>query len=258
MATDERITKAEKDYLAGMKYKDLATKYDVSINTVKSWIKRHGWTRDGAPKSKKEVHPKTRGAPTKAIDELEANSELNDKQKLFCLFYLQSFNATKSYQKAYGVDYKSAMTAASRLLSNDKVQAQIKKLKLERQKNEFITAEDVLHELERQAFANLGDFVEVETVDMPLVKYGHTVTNPLTGEPVTYKENNVNFKGEDEVDMSQLQGVHIERGELVVELPDKQRALVELLKHLEVNNDDDGLPVIKDDVPDVGGGDDDN
>ncbi|MFB8733876.1 phage terminase small subunit-related protein [Bacillus sp. SL00103] len=28
-----------------MKYKDLAEKYGVSINTIKSWKKRHGWER---------------------------------------------------------------------------------------------------------------------------------------------------------------------------------------------------------------------
>ena len=39
---------AEKDYLAGMKYKDIAAKYEVSINTVKSWKKRNGSIR-GAP-----------------------------------------------------------------------------------------------------------------------------------------------------------------------------------------------------------------
>ena len=33
---------AYKDYLAGMKYKDIAEKYKVSINTVKSWQKRNG------------------------------------------------------------------------------------------------------------------------------------------------------------------------------------------------------------------------
>lgn len=42
---------AEIDYLAGMKYKDIAAKYNVSLNTVKSWQKRYGWSR-------KRVHPK--------------------------------------------------------------------------------------------------------------------------------------------------------------------------------------------------------
>ena len=54
----EKSELARKDYEAGMKYKDIATKHDVSINTVKSWQRRHGWIRakKGAPKN-------LRGAP---------------------------------------------------------------------------------------------------------------------------------------------------------------------------------------------------
>lgn len=42
---------ARQDYLNGMKYKDIAEKYAVSLNTVKSWKKRNNWQR-GAPKEK--------------------------------------------------------------------------------------------------------------------------------------------------------------------------------------------------------------
>ena len=51
MAVNEQAEKAKIDYLAGMKYKDIAEKYEVSINTVNSWKKRHGWCREGAPKN---------------------------------------------------------------------------------------------------------------------------------------------------------------------------------------------------------------
>lgn len=37
--------KAYKDYVLGMKYKDIAEKYNVSINTVRSWQKRFAWSR---------------------------------------------------------------------------------------------------------------------------------------------------------------------------------------------------------------------
>jgi uncharacterized protein YjcR len=54
---------AEQDYVSGMKYKAIAEKYAVSINTVKSWKKRHGWNRDmGAPKAER-AHPNRGGAP---------------------------------------------------------------------------------------------------------------------------------------------------------------------------------------------------
>ncbi|KGX88013.1 phage terminase small subunit [Pontibacillus litoralis] len=59
----DKHKKAEKDYIQGMKYKDIADKYGVSINTVKSWKRRHGWERNkGAPKEK-SVHTKRGGQP---------------------------------------------------------------------------------------------------------------------------------------------------------------------------------------------------
>ncbi|WP_280149726.1 phage terminase small subunit [Bacillus safensis] len=60
---ESKNIQAEKDYVKGMKYKDLAEKYGVSINTIKSWKKRHGWERKkGAPK-RKSVHTKKGGQP---------------------------------------------------------------------------------------------------------------------------------------------------------------------------------------------------
>ncbi|WP_047930420.1 LuxR C-terminal-related transcriptional regulator [Clostridium botulinum] len=37
--------KAYKDYISGMKYKDIADKYSISINTIKSWKRRLNWQR---------------------------------------------------------------------------------------------------------------------------------------------------------------------------------------------------------------------
>jgi uncharacterized protein YjcR len=55
--------KAEADYQRGMKYKDIAEKYGVSLNTVKSWKQRHGWARQKGASSEKGVHTKKPGAP---------------------------------------------------------------------------------------------------------------------------------------------------------------------------------------------------
>ena len=37
---------AEDDYMLGMSYKDIAAKYNVTINTVKSWKQRYEWSRN--------------------------------------------------------------------------------------------------------------------------------------------------------------------------------------------------------------------
>lgn len=48
------------DYQSGMKYKDIAEKYGVTINTVKSWKTRYQWSKD----KKKSVHTKKEKACT--------------------------------------------------------------------------------------------------------------------------------------------------------------------------------------------------
>ncbi|NBJ69027.1 MULTISPECIES: phage terminase small subunit-related protein [Clostridia] len=50
---EARHKKAEIDYNNGMKYKDIAKKYGVSINTVKSWKRRHGWERNKVANKKR-------------------------------------------------------------------------------------------------------------------------------------------------------------------------------------------------------------
>ncbi len=50
--------RVKRDYLSGMKIKEISEKYNLSVNTLKSWIKRYRWTEEkrGAPEKK-------RGAP---------------------------------------------------------------------------------------------------------------------------------------------------------------------------------------------------
>ncbi|MED1382076.1 P27 family phage terminase small subunit [Bacillus mycoides] len=61
---------AYNEYSSGMKYKDIAQKYGVSINTVKSWKQRHKWQRGDAPKNEK-VAPQQ-----KMVQQKEKNNTL--------------------------------------------------------------------------------------------------------------------------------------------------------------------------------------
>lgn len=50
--------------MQGMKYKELAEKYEVSVNTVKSWKTRYKWDRKGVHTNNKKVRTqKKTGAP---------------------------------------------------------------------------------------------------------------------------------------------------------------------------------------------------
>lgn len=60
---DEIRIKAKQDYLSGMKQKDICEKYNISINTLKSWIKRYKWSEEKKNYNKKGAPKKKKGAP---------------------------------------------------------------------------------------------------------------------------------------------------------------------------------------------------
>lgn len=252
-----RIEDAEKDYLAGMKYKDIATKYGVSLNTVKSWKSRNGWQRGAT--SKKGAHKKTKRVHTKkqkvaqarspdVIDELVNNDELKDRQKAFCLYYLQRYNATWAYQQAYGVDYETASVNGSKMLRNTKVKKQLTELKKQQSAELYATANDIMLSYLKQAHSDVTDVLEFKTVKRlswnkipddtgPYEDAnGHyrldPKIDPETGEQAFYYENLVLLKDSNEIDTSNIKSIRINDGEAVVEMYDKQKAMKELLERL--------------------------
>ncbi|MEG0689434.1 MAG: terminase small subunit, partial [Hungatella sp.] len=158
---------AQIDYQSGMKYKDIAGKYGVTINTVKSWKTRYQWS-----KGKKSVHTKSekvctqkevctinRKAVAEEVERVMENTDLTDKQRLFCLHYVRSFNVTKAYQKAYGVDYATAASIGYRMLENDGVREEIARLKQNRLNREMLDEHDIFQKYMDIAFADITDFV---------------------------------------------------------------------------------------------------
>lgn len=162
----ENHEKAEIDYLTGMKYKDIAARYDTTINTIKSWKKRYGWERKGCTqKGKKGCTQKTpdnlpENVPQNGESEEGTETEaLTPKQQIFCLYYIKTYNATQSYVKAYGCKYETAMSEASRTLRNPKIKAELERLK--KWKKEQLAAEetDIVELQMRIAFADIGTVV---------------------------------------------------------------------------------------------------
>lgn len=69
----EKHEQAESDYMAGMKYKDIAEKYSVTLSTVKSWKQRYEWFR-----VKEKV---TRGKVYKSIPTKETLHQTKEEWK---------------------------------------------------------------------------------------------------------------------------------------------------------------------------------
>ncbi len=155
---------AEKDYMSGMKYKDIADKYGVSINTVKSWKKRYNWERKkGCTQNKKGCTQKKleKKAVADEVKQVIQNTDLTDKQQLFCIHYIRCFNATKAYQKAYGCGYTTAVTNGPALLGNTRIKEEILQLKQDRLNREFLSESDIFQKYMDIAFADINDFVDV-------------------------------------------------------------------------------------------------
>lgn len=230
---------AYEDYKAKMKYKDIAEKYGVSINTVKSWKSRK-WN---AMEDTKEVQPKKvrtqkqKSTHTnKSVQPVIKNKNLTEQQQLFCLYYLQHFNQTKAYMQAYNCDYKTANANAYLLMVNHGVKEELTRLKAEMHQGIYIDAKDILSEYVKQAYADVTDFLEFRLIEEPMRDmFGQVVIDGETGQPVIKRKNIVEFKDSEEVDGTLIQEVKMGKDGASLKLMDKQRALDALMKYVDVD-----------------------
>ena len=251
MNGEVKTTNAElayQDYLKGMKYKEIAEKYGVTINTVKSWKTRYKWSKD----SKKGVHTKTekvciqksnenstkKEAIAEAVEQVIENADLTDKQRLFCVLYVKCFNATKAYQKAYGCSYATALTNGTALLGNTRIKNEILRLKQNRLNREMLDESDIFQKYMDIAFSDVTDFVEFGQEDVPVMAvYGPIqVKDEETGEKktLTKRVNVVRFKDSSEVDGTLIAEVKQGKDGASIKLPDRMKALEWLAEHMDM------------------------
>lgn len=233
MEKDNKAELAYKDYCKGMKYKDIATKYDVSLNTVKSW-KQRKWKdiEKGVQPKEKSVHtkciPKQRdnAPPIEELlpEEIEtlANEDIPDKQRLFCLYYVKYRNKVKAYQKAYGCSYITACGNASNLFKNIEVQQTITDL-LDEMRNEIkIEAIDIINEHMKIAFADITDYIS----------FGIRKDED-TGKRYTF----IDFHDSSTVDGTLIQEVKQGRDGVSIKLKDGQKSLCWLYDHCVITEE---------------------
>lgn len=223
---------AEKDYQAGMKYKDIASKYNVTLNTVKSWKTRYKWKKDAEEKESaekvctqnKSMHTLEKGAENKISNEdkdfeyVDEEDGLTDRQRNFCYCYYENFNATQAAIKA-GYSEKTAAEQGCRLLKNVKVKEFLEKLR-EVYRTEFLlTQERVMNRHVQIALSDMRDFI---TEDGKLrSNYDGTLVKKLTIRSSTYSDGEV--KKEDRA--------------VTIELEDRKPSLNLITKKLNLDPD---------------------
>ncbi|NFF66822.1 terminase [Clostridium sporogenes] len=229
---------AKKDYISGMKYKDIASKYDVSINTVKSWKQRYKWNRNGVHTEKK-VCTQNRKNATKKIEpiveevkEVLENAELTDKQRLFCIYYVKSFNQTMAAIKA-GYSPERAHVTGSELVRNSKVKAYIKELKGKMTEEIFIDAMDVLNKYIKIAFADITDYLTFGQKEVTVMGAFGPVKDG-EGNELTKVVNYVDFKESNIIDGTIISEVKQGKDGVSIKFEDRMKALDKLSQYFDL------------------------
>ena len=277
---DERYEQAKDMYLRGLKLVEISKNLEIPEGTVRRWKSTHNWDNERSDKKSERSDKKkikkieTENDFSDQVTVLCENSDLSDKQRLFCCLYVKYFNATKAYQKAYGCSYETALTNGPALLGNTRIKNEIKKLKQNRLNKEMLAAEDIFQKYMDIAFADITDYVSFgrETVQVmgafgPLFEKDEN-----TGEkiPITKEINVVKFKESIQVDGTIISEVKQGKDGASIKLADKMKALQwlsehmdmaseeqrirmeymklqsEKIKNLHTGNDDDGVVIIND------------
>lgn len=241
----ENYEKAERDYMDGMKYKDIAEKYGTTINTVKSWKKRYAWSRgEGAHKTEKVCTQKTKGAHKKTVPiddgtkETLQNDDLTPEQQMFCIYYSKTFNAAQSYQKAYGCQYSTAVAHGYEMLRNVVVRAEIERLKEIKRQQIIAGADDIVEIQMRIAFADIGNYLSFGREKVDVMSAFGPVKDPDTGENLKKEVNSIKLNESCNVDTQIIQEVKQGKDGVSLKLADKQKAYDWLSKYFLMHPDD--------------------
>lgn len=204
-----------KEYEAGgVTLKELAEKHGVKDTTLRSRKNREKW--DETQRAKNATQRKN-VATQKQAETIIENDELNDKQKMFCLYYIKYFNATKAYQKAYNCNYKTANSEGYKHLVKPGIKMEVERLKKERAEGVLLDAESVLQKYIDIAFADITDFTSFGRREVAV--------SDEQGNVEMVEVNYVDFKESAEIDGTLITEVKKGKDGVSIKLADKMKAL---------------------------------
>lgn len=239
-AKDARADKAFEMYKQGLKLIEIVNQLGIAEGTVRSWKNRYKWDDSNATLQKKEKKERNVAKESKrakrakkepVAHEVEAviqNTDLTDKQQLFCIHYIRCFNATKAYQKAYECDYATAVVAGPRLLGNVRIKEEIFQLKQARLNREFLSESDIFQKYMDIAFADMTDFVDIHG---GFASVRQDIDGSIVSE-VSNTQSGIKIKLADRMKALQWLSDHMDLA------TDKQKAEIALLK-AKVQTDDE-------------------
>lgn len=221
----------------GMKYKDIASKYGVSLDTVKSWKQRHLWNRKSVHTKEmlvKKGRTQKDSAQVEAIKETMDIQHLSHEQRLFCIYYSKNFNATQSYQKAYQCSYENACSHAWALWKREDIKEEVRRLNALKCEQIAVTEVDLLELHMRIAFSDLGNYLEFGSNEEDLYIDGEQVIGE-DGEPIKRVHNFINLSQSKDVDTQLIREVKQGKDGISIKLADAQKSREWLDKYFLMN-----------------------
>ena len=254
-APDERYNKAYELFKAGNKLVEIANQLNLPEGTVRRWKSTHKWDNERSDiksersEKKSEQNKVKNKAVANEVNEVLENTELNDKQRLFCLYYVKSFNATRSYMKAYGCDEYTGMANGSRLLSKAKIKEEVYRLKQNRLNREMLSQEDLFQKYMDIAFADITDFLEFGREEVEVMGPFGPIMVEVEGEkekvPLMKEVNVVKFKNSGELDGTLISEVKQGKDGASIKLHDRMKALEWLTVHMDMATERQRLEMAK-------------
>jgi phage terminase small subunit len=211
---------------------EIASQLNLSAGTIRGWKSKDGWDAkiNGTFQKNTERFKKKENDTKQIADEVKQvmdNPELNDKQRLFCLYFSRSFNATRSYQKAYDCDYLTACASGPRLLDNVRVKEQVMRLKEERYTKALLKPEDIFQKYMDIAFTDITDYV---TFGVRAVTFSDDEGREATVD-MSYVDVNESWM----VDGSLITEISKGKDGIKLKLADKIKALEWLTEHMNMS-----------------------
>ncbi|MDM0721924.1 terminase small subunit [Clostridium perfringens] len=254
-APNEKVNKAYELFKDKYRLKDIAKELEVAEGTVRSWKKRYNW--NGATQRKNECNVAKEKKKTnikkeikepiaEEVKEVLENTELTDKQRLFCIYYIKYFNATKAYKRAYECSYETAMVNGFNLLRNTKIESEIEKLKQHKLNQVMLSEEDIFQRYMDIAFSDITDYVNFGKREIEILE---------DNQSKTIEVNYVDFNDGYDVDGTIISEVRQGKDGVSIKLHDKMKALQWLSDHMNIATDKQKAElevlksrIIKDDV----------
>ncbi|MDU5492442.1 MAG: terminase small subunit [Clostridium perfringens] len=230
-----------KNHNGNIANREIARTLGISEKTISGWKAKDNWNdklngvlqKDlrSTPKennNKTNIKKDIKEPVVEEVNEVLKNAELTDKQRLFCIYYIKYFNATKAYQKAYNSSYIVANSEGYKLLVNPCIKSEIEKLKQHKLNQVMLSEEDIFQRYMDIAFSDITDYVNFGKREIEILE---------DNQSKTIEVNYVDFNDSYNVDGTIISEVKQGKDGVSIKLHDKMKALQWLSDHMNIATD---------------------